>query len=458
MRSHNAKIYRAGDVMIPISLCMIVKNEERNLNKCLDCISDYVDEIIIVDTGSKDKTKEVASKYTDKVYDFVWVDDFSRARNFSISKATNDWILVLDADEFITYFDKFQVQKFMSRNEKTIGRIEIIEVISHNQCTGEIQKVRERIGRLFNSKYYKYEGLIHEQVVPMDGIIRKNEYISISVDHVGYTSEEVSRKNKWERNKKLLEKSIEENSNDPYLYYNLGKVHYLTKNYADAIEVFDKAMKFNIDYDVEYVQDLVITYGYSLLSLHKYEEALKILKYESYYRSFADFYFLIGLIEMNIANFEEAISYFKKSIGKTEKVVGTSSYLSYYNIGVIFEVMGNVGQALYYYEKCGEYKPASIRISEISRSDKIKKQIQELIERGNLVKAKYFLSIIENYVKDDPEIYSTKAVILIIENNFKEAKLVLQQGLKLFSNDQDLLFNLEYLDNIVKISNLRELY
>jgi len=128
---------------------------------------------------------------------------------------------VLDADEFLIHFDKFQVQKFMSQDEKTIGRIERIENLSYDEKTQEMQKARERISRLFNRKYYKYEGLIHEQVVPIDGIISNTGYVNISVDHVGYTNEEVSGKNKWERNKKLLEKSIEENPNDPYLYYKL---------------------------------------------------------------------------------------------------------------------------------------------------------------------------------------------------------------------------------------------
>lgn len=436
--------------MIPISLCMIVKNEERNLNNCLSSISDYVDEIIVVDTGSIDKTKEVAYKYTDKVYDFVWVDDYSKARNFSISKATNDWILVLDADELLICFDKYQVQKLMSQNEKMIGRIEVIDIISHDQDTGEIQKARERIRRLFNRKYYKYEGFIHEQVIPLNGILSKNVNVNIRVDHVGYTSEEVRRKNKWERNKKLLEKSIKENPNDPYLYYNLGKIYYLTSDYDDAIKMFDKAMKLEIDYNLEYVQDLVITYGYSLLSLQRYKEALAIKRYESYYRNIADFYFLIGLIEMNIGDFAEAINYFKKSIGKTEKVVGTSSYLSYYNIGVIFEVLGDNAQALKYYEQCDEYVPATRRIGEILQSGKLKKQIQEYIERGDLINAKYLLSTIENYLKHDPEIYSIKAIIFMMENKLKEARMALQQGLQISSDNEDLLYNLEYLNSIEK--------
>ena len=87
--------------MKTISLCMIVKNEEDNIGNCLDNIKDLVDEIIIVDTGSTDKTKEIVKKYTDKIYDFEWVDDFSKARNYSFSKATKDYIFWLDADDIL---------------------------------------------------------------------------------------------------------------------------------------------------------------------------------------------------------------------------------------------------------------------------------------------------------------------------------------------------------------------
>ncbi|MEJ9268433.1 glycosyltransferase family 2 protein, partial [Bacillus thuringiensis] len=84
---------------ITISLCMIVKNEVEVLSRCLDAIRDGVEEIIIVDTGSTDATKKVAQQYTAKIYDFEWIDDFSAARNFAFSKATNEYILWLDADD-----------------------------------------------------------------------------------------------------------------------------------------------------------------------------------------------------------------------------------------------------------------------------------------------------------------------------------------------------------------------
>ena len=88
--------------MITISLCMIVKNEERILKRCLDSVRDLVDEIIIVDTGSTDATKWIAAGYTDKIYDFTLNDDFSAARNFAFSKATKEYIYSADADEVLS--------------------------------------------------------------------------------------------------------------------------------------------------------------------------------------------------------------------------------------------------------------------------------------------------------------------------------------------------------------------
>ena len=92
-----------------ISVCMIVKNEEAVLARCLDCLKDIADEIIIVDTGSSDSTKKIAATYTDKVYDFEWINDFAAARNYAFSLATMDYIYSADADEMI---DDVNRQKF----------------------------------------------------------------------------------------------------------------------------------------------------------------------------------------------------------------------------------------------------------------------------------------------------------------------------------------------------------
>ncbi|HIU29752.1 MAG TPA: glycosyltransferase family 2 protein, partial [Candidatus Egerieisoma faecipullorum] len=92
--------------MATVSLCMIVKNEERVLARCLESVRECMDEIIIVDTGSSDATKEIAARYTDKIYDFEWIDDFAAARNFSFSKASMDFAMWLDADDVFLEADK----------------------------------------------------------------------------------------------------------------------------------------------------------------------------------------------------------------------------------------------------------------------------------------------------------------------------------------------------------------
>ena len=116
--------------MVTISLCMIVKNEEKVLKRCLDSLVDIMDEIIIVDTGSIDRTKEIAYLYTNKVYDFKWNDDFSAARNYSFSKATMDYIYVADADEVI---DKENQKRFLQLKQALLSEIEIVQMIYCNQ-------------------------------------------------------------------------------------------------------------------------------------------------------------------------------------------------------------------------------------------------------------------------------------------------------------------------------------
>lgn len=116
--------------MISISLCMIVKNEEKILARCLDSIHDLVEEIIIVDTGSTDRTKEIASTYTEKIYDFEWIDDFAAARNFSFQFATKDYIYVADADEVI---DEENRKRFLRLKEVLLPEIDIVQMKYCNQ-------------------------------------------------------------------------------------------------------------------------------------------------------------------------------------------------------------------------------------------------------------------------------------------------------------------------------------
>ena len=151
--------------MSTISLCMIVKNEEKCIERCLDCLKDLVDEMIVVDTGSTDRTKELAKAKGAKVYDFEWTGDFSEARNYSFSLASCDYIYTADADEEL---DEENRQRFLALKED-VGRlnVDIVQMYYCNQL--EHRTVynydRELRPKLFRRiRHFVWVDPVHEQV------------------------------------------------------------------------------------------------------------------------------------------------------------------------------------------------------------------------------------------------------------------------------------------------------
>ena len=106
-----------------LSLCMIVKNEEDVIGRCLECVSDIFDESLVVDTGSEDKTRDIVKKYTKNLYYFKWIEGFAAARNYAFSKATKDYIMWLDADDIILDKDKEKIKELKINMDKSIDMI-----------------------------------------------------------------------------------------------------------------------------------------------------------------------------------------------------------------------------------------------------------------------------------------------------------------------------------------------
>lgn len=162
--------------MIRISLCMIVKNEERVLARCLDSIADLMDEIIIVDTGSTDRTKEIAARYTDKIFDFQWVQDFSAARNFAFSKAGMEYIYTADADEVL---DEVNRKRFRYLKECLLPEIELVQMKYGNQLQyGTVYNFDEEYRpKLFKRlREFVWEGSVHE-TVRLDPVIYDSDIV-----------------------------------------------------------------------------------------------------------------------------------------------------------------------------------------------------------------------------------------------------------------------------------------
>lgn len=346
-----------------ISVCIITKNEAGQLDKMLAMLSQYPFELVVVDTGSSDNSIEVARRYSESVYEYEWNNNFSDARNYSIGKARNNMILVLDTDELPVDIDYKKLVAMAQNNPDKVGRIERVNIFTRNK---EKNVNRERVNRFFDRRQFGYTGSIHEQIQRLDGEAYNTYEIPVTVEHSGYdgTPEEIRKKAL--RNIDLLKKELELQE-DPYILYQLGKSYYMIGEYEHALVYFEKATTYDLEPRLEYVEDLVVSYGYTLINTKRVNQALM---FENLYEEFAyscDFVFLMGLIYMNNAVFDAAVGQFQKATEYSScKMDGVNSYLAYYNIGVIYECLGYTKEALDYYRQCGQYEKAVLRIRELA--------------------------------------------------------------------------------------------
>ncbi|UJS21767.1 MAG: glycosyltransferase [Candidatus Brocadia sp.] len=207
--------------MIQLSACLIVKNEAFLLPYCLDSIGAFVDEIIVVDTGSTDETIKIANKYKAKVSQFPWTEDFSAARNHSISCARGEWILYIDADEAIDRVNAGKIHDAIKRKD--------IMGITVRQC------IPQRINNIATAYYSEYcrifrrhkdvrfKGKIHEQILPsIERLGGKVLRTDIVFNHWAYGINEEKKRRRAERNLRYLLDEVENAPYDPFVYFNLG--------------------------------------------------------------------------------------------------------------------------------------------------------------------------------------------------------------------------------------------
>ena len=355
--------------MSPISVCIIAKNEEKHIEECCKRLTLYGFEIVLVDTGSTDNTVDLARQYTDRIYHFEWCNDFSAAKNYAIEKASHDWILSIDCDEYIESIDLPSLDVKMKSQQTAAGRILI-----RNRFTEDGQTAYEqvRVSRFVNRHYYRFEGGVHEQLVPVtppDSASPAVKYVydaPITVLHVGYDGSEEEMREKSKRNIALLEHELETQGPDPYTYYQLGQSYRKLHDYENAFYYFDLGLAMDVDPALDYVQTMVESYGYTLLDLKRNQDALNLLGVYDDFSRRADFVFLMGLIFMNNGLFDESIYEFQKATTIEEFAVdGVNSYKAYYNIGVIYECTGHIKEAKDSYRKCGEYAPALKRLEQL---------------------------------------------------------------------------------------------
>lgn len=289
-----------------LSIVMMVKNEEKYLENTLKSLKplmeDINSELIILDTGSTDKSVNIAKQYTDKIYFKKWNDNFADMRNASISYAKGDWILILDADEQLINYEK--LIKFLNSNlynKYNSASIELQNI--HSEYESSYAKVS--ILRLFKkNKEFRYEGAIHEQP-----IYKRPIYNNIATfKHYGYmyTNEEIKQK-KIKRNEKILFKELENKPNDPYIHYQLGKNYFAYENYEDALFYMEEAHNLYKGLGMKpiYVQ---LNLAKLYLELLKYSKCEKIcLEYIKNDDKNIDMYYYLALAQKSLGKIEDSL-------------------------------------------------------------------------------------------------------------------------------------------------------
>ncbi len=246
-----------------ISLCMIAKNEEKYLEQCLNSVKDIVAEIIIVDTGSTDKTKEIAKKFDAEIFDFKWIDDFSAARNESLKHATKDWILILDADEIIEKKDLSKIKNLIENPDDFAGfQLEqrsyinsFFEGAVKNNSDFELVKnyqfyIPHNLARLFKNKIgLKFKHRIHELVE--DSITEKKlkyKRTDVILHHFGSAKDEKLITEKTGQYSNMILKQLEENPSSARYNYQAARMYVGRNDFGNALKYFEKAAKIDPKY------------------------------------------------------------------------------------------------------------------------------------------------------------------------------------------------------------------
>lgn len=234
-----------------ISACIIAKDEEKNIERCLNSLVNAVDEIIVVDTGSCDRTIDIAKKYNAKVFSILWEDDFSRARNVSLDKATMEWALIIDCDEELTK-DSIPILKDLSNSKEFDG----FGVIISNVIGGYESYTVQSLRFIRNRKEYRFHSPIHEQIG--DVIVKaKGPYgvlsSKIKFIHYGYESDVEMETFKTKRNLKILNK-VNEEDRDSLYYLHLGNEYIRMNDLEKAKTIYNKSLSLSTKDTPHYTQ------------------------------------------------------------------------------------------------------------------------------------------------------------------------------------------------------------
>jgi len=359
-----------------LSLCMIVKDEEEALPRCLRSVEGVADEIVIVDTGSTDRTVAIAESFGAKVIHEPWTGDFAKHRNTSLDAATGDWLLILDADEELV--DGAALRPLLSDPDMEGYSLREVNYIGQEAGLEAVVNAAFRVFR--NRPEYRYDGALHEQIQgkvdPHGGSCSR--FVGIEILHYGYLDQTTEARKKKDRNMRIVLEEVERKPDDSFTLFNAGVEFQRIDDHRTALDYFSRSFK-NLQSMRQYFASLLVrNIVASLQKLERYDEALEVAADAlEGYPDFTDLHYLVGQLHFARREYREAIASFTRAIDLGDHggdrymaQAGMGSFYSWFALGTLHEAIGDQSEAVRDYKRAitsarGFYAPPLVRLTQL---------------------------------------------------------------------------------------------
>ncbi|MGB9920962.1 MAG: glycosyltransferase [Moorellales bacterium] len=352
-----------------VSLCLIAKDEEANLPRCLASVAGLVDEVIVVDTGSSDRTPELARTFGARVFHLPWEDDFARARNYSLEQASGQWIFCLDADEELVG-GRERLGELLAAEGVEGYWVEILNLVDTPE--GVRDCLRHYSLRLWRHRpHYRFRGPIHEEIFSSIREARPEARLAVAplrIVHYGYTAAAKKVRNKAERNLRIVERALAADPANPELKYYQGLEYWQLGRPQKAAECFAEAWD-NWGWEQPLPARLVRDYAVCLLALERYPQARQIVERGlAWYPDYPDLLYLLAHAQRALGQREEAVESLNRCLALGEAgpgyvtTLGTGGHKACLLAGEILEEMELFSEAAKAYtvalQRAPNYLPA----------------------------------------------------------------------------------------------------
>ena len=366
-----------GQSFKSLSLAMIVKDEEQCIKRCLDSVVDLVDEIVIVDTGSTDKTIEICRSYNAQVFPYPWNNNFAEARNFGLDKVTGDWVLWLDADEEVVAENRNQLNKGTHFDDYDALSVPLINFYGEKVDYDEVVQIAQP--RFFrNHMGFRFENKIHEWLNLSSAYEQDRVgFLDLKIYHYGYMNSQVDNKQKFNRNVTLLLQELKEEQSHAWTHYYLAAEYYRSKDFRKAFKHVNQSIRLFLNEGIIPPPSMLYRLKYSiLLETGSWEGAWPAIQSAvRMYPDYVDLNFYMGVILYYKQKYQEALDCFKVCIQLGEdnlkylSIKGSGSFRAWYYIGLCLVKLNSQEEAFLAYQQAitisNNFVPAREAIAEL---------------------------------------------------------------------------------------------